>query len=86
MGPTPLNVSKPTPINTNIGGRTTRTQEQFSNWGPGKYDPRHHAFDGTTLFLLNSSSVPVVLPPIYGLKGVGFETFSGVGPITYWNC
>ena len=24
-------------------------------------------------------------PPIYGLKGVGFETFTGDGPISYWN-
>ena len=58
---------------------------EFNGWGPGKYDPRHHAFDGTNLLLLNSPSLPVVLPPIYGLKGVGFETFTGDGPISYWN-
>ena len=58
---------------------------EFNTWGPGKYDPRHHAFDGTNLLLLNSPSLPVVLPPIYGLSGVGFETFSGDGPISYWN-
>jgi mono/diheme cytochrome c family protein len=27
----------------------------------------------------------VVLPSIYGLKGVEFETFTGDGPISYWN-
>jgi hypothetical protein len=58
---------------------------EFNGWGPGKYDPRHHAFDGTNLLLLNNPSLPVVLPPIYGLKGVGFETFTGDGPISYWN-
>jgi CxxC motif-containing protein (DUF1111 family) len=26
-----------------------------------------------------------VIPPIYGLRGVGFETFTGDGPISYWN-
>jgi hypothetical protein len=26
-----------------------------------------------------------VIPPIYGLKNVGFETFTGDGPISYWN-
>src|SRR6185369_8228870 len=26
-----------------------------------------------------------VIPPIYGLKGVGFETFRADGPISYWN-
>jgi hypothetical protein len=61
------------------------TKAEFNTWGPGKYDPRHHAFDGTNLLSLNSPSLPVVLPPIYGLKGVGFETFSADGPISYWN-
>jgi mono/diheme cytochrome c family protein len=61
------------------------TRAEFNAWGPGKYDPRHHAFDGINLLPLNSPSLPVVLPPIYGLKGVGFETFTGDGPISYWN-
>ena len=26
-----------------------------------------------------------MIPPIYGLQGVGFETFTGDGPISYWN-
>jgi hypothetical protein len=61
------------------------TKKEFRSWGPGKYDPRHHAFDGTSLIPLNSPSLPVVIPPIYGLKGVGFETYTGDGPISYWN-
>jgi mono/diheme cytochrome c family protein len=61
------------------------TKAEFNAWGPGKYDPRHHAFDGTNLLSLNNPSLPIVLPPIYGLKGVGFETFSADGPISYWN-
>jgi mono/diheme cytochrome c family protein len=61
------------------------TRTEFNAWGPGKYDPRHHAFDGTNLRPLNSPSLPIVIPPIYGLKGVGFETFTGDGPISYWN-
>jgi hypothetical protein len=61
------------------------TKAEFGAWGPGKYDPRHHAFNGNSLVALNSPSRPVVLPPIYGLEGVGFETFTGDGPISYWN-
>src|SRR5687767_3621571 len=61
------------------------TRAEFSAWGPGMYDPRHHAFDGTSLIALNSPSLPIVIPPIYGLKGVGFETFTADGPISYWN-
>jgi mono/diheme cytochrome c family protein len=58
---------------------------EFRTWGPGKYDPRHHAFDGTNLISLHTPSLPIVIPSIYGLKGVGFETFTADGPISYWN-
>ena len=61
------------------------TKAEFRSWGPGKYDPRHHAFNGTSIIPLNSPSLPIVIPPIYGLKGVGFETFTADGPISYWN-
>ena len=61
------------------------TKAEFRTWGPGKYDPRHHAFDGINLIPLNSPSLPIVIPPIYGLKGVEFETYTGDGPISYWN-
>jgi mono/diheme cytochrome c family protein len=60
-------------------------KSEFSTWGPGKYDPRHHAFDGKTIIGLNSPSLPVLIPPAYGLQGVGFETYTGDGPISYWN-
>jgi mono/diheme cytochrome c family protein len=63
-------------------------REEFRQWGPGKYDPRHHIFDGTNIIELHPpspSSLPVVIPPAYGLQGVGFETFTGDGPISYWN-
>jgi len=58
---------------------------EFNAWGPGFYDPRHHAFDGTNIIPLHSPSVPVRIPSIYGLKGVGFETYTADGPISYWN-
>ena len=63
------------------------TKAEFTTWGPGKYDPRHHYFDGSSIVPLpaNTPSLPVVIPPIYGLRGVGFETFTGDGPISYWN-
>jgi mono/diheme cytochrome c family protein len=61
------------------------TKAEFMAWGPGKYDPRHHYFNGTSIVPLNSPSVPIVIPAIYGLRGVGFETVTGDGPISYWN-
>ena len=61
------------------------TKAEFMKWGPGMYDPRHHAFDGTQIISLNTPSLPVVIPPAYGLKGVGFETYTADGTISYWN-
>jgi mono/diheme cytochrome c family protein len=66
-------------------------RQEFAQWGPGKYDARHHIFDGTNLMVLHGptptgrESIPVVLPPAFGLQGVGFETYTGDGPISYWN-
>lgn len=61
------------------------TKTEFRTWGPGRYDPRHHLFDGHNIVPLNSPSLPVLIPPIYGLRGVGFETVTADGPISYWN-
>jgi len=60
-------------------------KQEFSEWGPGMYDPRHHAFNGRSIIPLNSPSLPVLIPPAYGLQGVEFETYTGDGPISYWN-
>lgn len=48
----------------------------YNSWGPGKYDPR---------FNIDGINLPVVIPPAFGLQNVGFETFTGDGPISYWN-
>jgi hypothetical protein len=58
---------------------------EFRTCGPGKFDPRHRVFDCANLMTLNSLSLPIVLPSIYGFKGVGFETFTSDGNISYWN-
>lgn len=57
----------------------------FNSWGRGKYDPRLQAFDGDSFITLNDTTFPVVIPPAYGLRGVLYETFTGDGPISYWN-
>jgi hypothetical protein len=48
----------------------------YNSWGPGRYDPR---------FNIDGLSTPLVMPPAYGLANVAKETFTGEGPITYWN-
>ena len=79
-------------VNLNVGAIVALSpaldpalKEEFNTWGPGKYDPRHHIFDGTRIIPINSPSLPVVIPPIYGLQRVGFETYTGDGFISYWN-
>lgn len=64
---------------------TSAQKAVLTSWGPGRYDPRLNAFDGSGFIELNRSTVPVVIPPAYGLRHVGFETFTGDGPISYWN-
>jgi cytochrome c553 len=57
----------------------------LQSWGPGKFDPRLQYFNGRNIVSLSSFTVPVVIAPAFGLKGVGFATYSGDGPISYWN-
>jgi hypothetical protein len=48
----------------------------LTSWGPGRYDARWNQ-DGI--------NAPVLIPPIYGLRDVALETYTGDGPISYWN-
>lgn len=48
----------------------------LQSWGPGRYDAR---------FNQDGESVPVLIPPAYGLDGVPLSTYTGDGPISYWN-
>ena len=55
---------------------TSAQKAVYNSWGPGRFDPR---------FNVDGINGPVLIPPAYGLKGVGFETYTGDGPISYWN-
>ena len=48
----------------------------YNSWGPGFYDPR---------FNIDGINGPLVIPPAFGLAGVALETYTGDGPISYWN-
>lgn len=48
----------------------------YDSWGPGRYDPR---------FNIDGLNGPVLIPPAYGLAGVDLATYTGDGPIQYWN-
>lgn len=51
-------------------------QQVLTSWGPGYYDPR---------FNQDGINHPVLIPPVYGLSAVSLETYTGDGPISYWN-
>ena len=51
-------------------------QAVLSSWGPGMYD---------AYWNLDGLNDPTVIPPAYGLRHVELETFTGEGPISYWN-
>jgi hypothetical protein len=48
----------------------------YSSWGPGMYDPR---------FNIDGLNTPLVIPPAFGLAGIKKETYTGEGPVSYWN-
>jgi hypothetical protein len=48
----------------------------LESWGAGKYDAR---------FNQDTESHPVLIPPAYGLRDVALETYTGEGPVSYWN-
>jgi mono/diheme cytochrome c family protein len=48
----------------------------YLSWGPGFYDPR---------FNIDGLNTPLVIPPAFGLADVKKETYTGEGPISYWN-
>lgn len=55
---------------------TPGQREVYNSWGAGRYDPR---------FNIDGKNTPIVIPPAYGLNGVAKETFTGEGPVSYWN-
>ncbi len=47
------------------------------SWPAGFYDARVN-IDGIM-------TGPVLIPPAYGLHGIALETYTGEGPVSYWN-
>lgn len=48
----------------------------LNSWGPGIYDPRIN---------IDNINEPVVIPGAFGLRHVALETYTGDGPVSYWN-
>ena len=59
-----------------LGVDHTAAVAALKSWGPGRYDAR---------FNQDAESHPVEIPPAYGLRDVALETYTGEGPVSYWN-
>jgi hypothetical protein len=57
-------------------GAPAAAKPAYQSWGPGRYDAR---------FNEDMENHPVLIPPAYGLREVALETFTGEGPVSYWN-
>jgi len=55
----------------------------LASWGPGKYDAML-LLDGKA-FRPDGRSAATVLPPVFGLAGIGLQTWTGWGSVPYWN-
>jgi hypothetical protein len=59
-----------------LGVDAASARAALESWGPGRYDAR---------FNQDKESHPVLIPPAYGLRDVALETYTGEGPVSYWN-
>ena len=55
---------------------TAAQKAVYGSWGPGMYDAR---------FNFTGKSLPVVIPPAFGLRQVRREIYTGDDTISYWN-
>jgi hypothetical protein len=56
----------------------------LSAWGPGKFDAEL-LLDGQGFRPSDNKSAATLLPPAFGLAGIGLHTWTGWGSVTHWN-
>jgi hypothetical protein len=59
-----------------LGVDNAAAKAALESWGAGRYDAR---------FNQDTENHPVLIPPAYGLRDVALETYTGEGPVSYWN-
>ena len=72
------------PVANLLGANVATVKKVLNSWGPGKYDAELNV-DGKAM-RPDGKSAAVLIPPAFGLAGVGNHTWSGSRPsIPYWN-
>ncbi len=63
-------------LTASLGVDNAAASAALHSWGAGRYDAR---------FNQDTESRPVLIPPAYGLRDVALTTYTGEGPVSYWN-
>jgi hypothetical protein len=72
------------PIASLLGVDVATVKKVLNSWGPGKYDAELNV--DAKAMRPDGKSAAVLIPPAFGLLGVGNHTWSGSRPsIPYWN-
>lgn len=72
------------PLASILGVDVATVKKVLNSWGPGKYDAELNV-DGKPM-RPDGKTAAVLIPPAFGLLGVGNHTWSGSRPsIPYWN-
>ncbi|MEK7774248.1 MAG: hypothetical protein AAB307_07840, partial [Deltaproteobacteria bacterium] len=69
-------------IANRIGVDTASVEKTLAGWGPGRYDSRF-LNDGKGLGADGKGAT--LIPSIFGLSGVGLNSYTGMGSLAYWN-
>jgi hypothetical protein len=84
VGQIVLLAPNPQPLADQLGVDMATVKKVLQSWGPGKYDAELN-FDGKAM-RPDGKSAAVLIPPAFGLAGVGNHTWSGSRTsIPYWN-
>jgi hypothetical protein len=63
-------------LTAKLGVDHNAAKAALESWGAGRYDAR---------FNQDTENHPVQIPPAFGLRDVALETYTGEGPVSYWN-
>lgn len=69
-------------VSDRIGVDTASVAKTLAGWGPGRFDPRF-LNDGRGIG--PDAKGATLIPSIFGLAGVGLNSYTGMGSLAYWN-
>jgi cytochrome c5 len=71
------------PVAQSLHVTVDQVRAVLNSWGPGKFDAEMF-LDGKTM-RPDGKPAAVLIPPAFGLAGIGLHTWTGWGSVTHWN-